>query len=183
MPNVGFWAVAGAGGAAGGPAMELISTAYGTGSSSAITLSSIPQTYKHLQLRMQMFTDSAFIKMNFNGITTSNYANHTLRGASSSVSSDNDTSQAQIWMRYTAGTSDTYTIPTVILDILDYGSTTKNKTARWLAGLPSTADGLHSIVLGSGFLNDTSAISSLTFTSAAGSFRTNTRISLYGVKG
>jgi hypothetical protein len=176
--------LASAGGVSGAPAMEWISTTYGTGSSASIDLTSIPQTYKHLQLRMQMFADNNAAKMTFNNVTTSTYASHRLHNSSSTaLTSDNEPSQAQIWMRYTVGTSDPYVVPTVVCDILDYTSTTKNKTARWLAGRTDTASGTHYVLLGSGFLQSTNAITSIKLDSAVGSFRTNTRISLYGVKG
>lgn len=48
MPNIGFWATAGAGGAAAG-AMELIATQT-VGVTGSVTFSSIPQDFKHIRL-------------------------------------------------------------------------------------------------------------------------------------
>jgi hypothetical protein len=67
-----------------------------------------------------------------------------------------------------------------ILDILDYGSTTKNKTVRLLQGFPGS---LKIIRLISGARYNTAAVTSVTFTAQAGSFTTASRFSLYGIKG
>ena len=57
---------------------DSIASATGTGSSGTITFSSIPQTYKHLQIRgigrLDVVTGGVSTRIRLNGDTTSNYA-------------------------------------------------------------------------------------------------------------
>jgi len=57
---------------------ESIATAIGTGSSGTITFGSIPSTYKHLQIRsiQRVASGNAYIKVQFNNDTNSNYTYH-----------------------------------------------------------------------------------------------------------
>jgi len=76
----------GAGGAGAG-AFESIATLSGSGVST-VTFSSIPSTYKHLQVRM--FGQAAggsggVVRMRFNGDTGTNYTAHYLTGYGSTV--------------------------------------------------------------------------------------------------
>jgi hypothetical protein len=66
-----------------------------------------------------------------------------------------------------------------ITDILDFGSTTKNKTIKSLGGYASTGP---YIMIRSGAYLSTSAVTSITITGAGG-FLAGSRFSLYGIKG
>jgi hypothetical protein len=69
-----------------------------------------------------------------------------------------------------------------ICDILEPFTSNRNKTIRCLHGVPGT--GNPGIFLGSGFRNNTEAITSLTlFPDAGQSFVANSRFSIYGIKG
>ena len=69
----------------------------------------------------------------------------------------------------------------VIMDILDYGNTNKNKTVRALSGAASAAN---QIMLSSDLWANTAAITSLTVTcSGGGYYTTGSRFSLYGIRG
>ncbi|NBR25500.1 MAG: hypothetical protein EBU08_17335, partial [Micrococcales bacterium] len=59
---------------------ESIATATGTGSSGTITFSSIPSTYKSLQLRFNVrsTTFGSSLSLRYNSDSGSNYAQHTL---------------------------------------------------------------------------------------------------------
>ena len=183
MPNIGFWAVAGAGG--GGGDYELISTAYGTGSSNTITFSSIPSTYKHLQLRATIrgtdTTTNLQFKVQFNGSTTSLYSWHDLIGDGSGVSSTSGTSQTFIRLDNLAGASSvTGNHSALILDVLDYTNTTTNKTTRALSG---NANSLNYVRLTSGNWRSTAAVTSLSIAANAAAISTTSRFSLYGIRG
>jgi hypothetical protein len=69
-----------------------------------------------------------------------------------------------------------------IVDILDYTSTSKNKTFRAYTGLDLNNTlgvfGLRS----QGWFATPAAISSLTFTTSVGNFDSNTQFALYGIK-
>jgi hypothetical protein len=80
-----------------------------------------------------------------------------------------------------------------ILDILDYQNTNKYKTTRTLAGINTNGAyfGAARIALASGLWKSTNAVNTVTIYSAQGgygstlgsSFRANTSIALYGIKG
>jgi len=165
---------------------DLISTAYGTGSSGTISFSSIPSNYKHLQIRWTARTTaSASYALTFtiNGVGGSSYAWHQLRGWNSSVSSQAQTSQGNINAGSITGTdSSTGVFSSGIIDFVDAFSTTNNKTSRLLSGNPQTNGNGEQILFQSGLLMDTSAISSISLAVGSGSFTTGSRFSLYGIK-
>lgn len=170
------------GGAGGGAAFELISTAYGTGSSGTITFSSIPQTYKHLQIRIAAANNSGStvtIVPNFNGDTASNYSAHWLAANGSSVSSSGSPSNTiQGIIMIADGSS---AVSPMIMDILDYSDTNKYKTMKSFFGY--TASPYELLRVHSANWRNTAAITSISLVAAAGSYTSNSRFSLYGVKG
>ena len=159
-----------------------IATATGTGSSGTITFSSIAGTYSALQIRVNMVASAtAALYLTFNGDTASNYSMHGLFGTGSAavVNGSSSTSGIETLGQYT-GTITTY--PNVaIMDILDYASTTKNKTVRCFQGFDKNAAG-GEVGLTSGLWRSTSAVTSLSLTLTGGNFTTSTTIALYGVK-
>jgi hypothetical protein len=69
-----------------------------------------------------------------------------------------------------------------VCDILDPFETTKNKTIRALHGVAGS--GSPGVFLGSGFRNNTAAVTSISlFPDSGQSFVTGTRFSIYGLKG
>jgi hypothetical protein len=169
-------------------AFDSIATVTGSGATT-ITFSSIPQTYKHLQVRYMARANTGAavlgaVEITFNGVTGTSYADHRLWGNSSTVSRAGGASQASIQNVSIAGgaiLANTYGVG--IIDIQDYSSTTRNKTVRTLIGVDqNTASTSSQILMLSGLFNSTSAITSMTFTLAAG-FDSNTVYSLYGIKG
>jgi hypothetical protein len=114
---------------------ESISTVtVGAGGSSTITFSSIPSTYQHLQIRaMAQSTTTNQIDMTFNNDTGNNYAGHQLEGTGSAAAAAAGTSRANMFsMVFVPGTSNSP--GGSVIDILDYASANKNKTARALRG-------------------------------------------------
>jgi hypothetical protein len=176
-----------AGVAASTNSYESIATANGTGSSGTITFSSIPGTYKHLQIRGILkntnggaYDDPTY--MRFNGDTGSNYSYHSLYGNGSGANASGAASQTSITAYGTPANNFTNIWGGAIIDILDYANTNKYKTTRWLNGFDSnTSTG--SINLASGNWRSTSAITSISFITAAGNWATNTTLALYGIKG
>lgn len=183
--------IASGGVAAGGAtSYESIATATGTGSSGTITFSSIPSTFKHLQIRGIARDDRALdydiVKMQFNSDTGSNYAYHTLRGNGTAASAGGGASQTYIYASNTSAGGNTLsdTMGVFIVDILDYASTTKYKTTRGLAGMDQnfTSSGIQEIRVESGLWMSTSAITSISLITGAGNFTTATQVALYGIK-
>lgn len=175
---IGFF---GAGGAAG--AYELISTAYGTGSSGTITFSSIPSTYKHLQIRYtaKNSTTGTTILLTANSDSATNYARHFMRGTGSVIQSAASSSVTSITLNNAMASSTTANaFGSGYIDVLDYASTSKNKTIKTLHGDSSDVTFIYSA---SGLWLNTAAISTISLTANTGNFTTTSRFSLYGIKG
>lgn len=155
----------------------------GAGGSATISFTSIPSTYKHLQIRGMSIgtTGSQDVLMYFNGVNTANnYAWHEIRGDGATASARGTANTA---FMYVAANSTDPTYPTAfVIDILDYANTSKNKTARVLSG--GDRNGSGTVSLFSGLALTTSAISSITiYTPGAYSLNQNSSIALYGIKG
>jgi hypothetical protein len=173
----------GAGGAAGG-SYESIQTVTGTGSSLSFT--SIPSTYKHLQIRglTRDGSDSAVVAQFNSDTSTSNYAHHRLYGNGSTVTAEGYPSGtfpfgfAMISLTNGVPAS---TYATVIADIADYASTTKNKTVRSFYGQDQNGSG--QVGLTSSLWLNTAAITSILLRPYSGTFAAGTVFSLYGIKG
>lgn len=167
---------------------SIATTTVGSGGSSSIAFSSIPSTYKHLQIRAITKTDGAgngysIVAYANSDQTTANYYSHYLLGDGSSASAGNYQTTGGVYIIGSttgAGTDSSWFSPFVV-DILDYQSTNKNKTFRYLTG--QDRNGAGSITFGSGFWNSTTAISALTLYVNGGNFVEKTKIALYGIKG
>ena len=152
----------------------------GSSAQSTISFTSIPSTYKHLQIRGIMNTSGGTNPTyGFNSDTGSNYAGHHLWGTGSTPSS-NAQGPSIIYFNYNPSAS----FPsTFVMDILDYASTTKNKTVRILAG-SDTNGGTAEIALWSGlWMNSSTAISSVQLYGNGVNFTQYTSVALYGIKG
>lgn len=186
MPNIGFWATAGAGGGVSNTALELISTYYGSGSESTISFSSIPSTFKHLQLRIVARTSLVGNYYNFdmqlNGDTSTNYAFHQLYGNGSSVGAYGVSSVNRMRAGiFDGSTSTTNSFGVAIIDIPDYANTSKKKSIRSFNG----NTGQPTMNLFSGSWQSTAAISTITIMYNGGNLNpiSGSRFSLYGVQG
>lgn len=162
---------------------ESIATATGTGSSGTITFSTIPSTYKHLQVRwMATASTGGAIYVNFNGDTGSNYSAHNINGNGSVVGAQAQSAVNNPLIIRNGGittTGDTMTVG--VFDLLDYAETTKNKTWRNLGGYDANGSGL--IELASGARYNTAAVASISFIHNGGNFTTDSQFALYGIKG
>ena len=179
---LGILALAGAGG--GGGAFDLLETT--TTSATSITytgLDTLAAGYKNLQIRMvaRSNVSNPDVVMQFNG-ASSNYSEHYLHyfQGNSAPTSEGYSSTAGIgqdgglWR--IAGTnraSSTY--QAAVIDIADFASAQKNKTAKILSGIGGFA-----IMLISGARSNTDAITSITIKTQGGSNFQNSRFSLYG---
>jgi hypothetical protein len=184
---LGILAVAGS---APAGAYELISTQVIGGEAVSVTFSSIPQTYKHLQVRgvvrLGGFNASAGFNMRLNNDSTSNYWHHRLRGAGSGVVSDQAGSlQTRIsFFNAPAANAASGIYSCFVIDILDYASTSKTTTVRYF-GRPTIGTSTAAVSLISGLYNSTAAISSMTFGNFIddGNIVSGSRFSIYGIKG
>lgn len=156
---------------------ESIATANGTGSSGTITFSSIPSTFKHLQVRFIANSGSGTnVNMRFNSDSGTNYTYHSLDGDGATAAASGAITRTSTFCGYM--TASQYGVS--VTDILDYGSTTKNKTVRTFHG--SDANGSGSVMVRSGVWLNTNAITTIEIIAAAGNFTTASTFALYGIK-
>jgi hypothetical protein len=157
-----------------------------------VTFSSIPQGYKHLQLRIlsrtDVPTDGWDLAVRFNNDSGQNYTFHRLIGNGGSAVADSTVSSSRFTVSY-AGTGSSIAsniFGTGIVDIHDYTSTTKNKTVRMFSGANWNAStNVQYITLSSALWVNTSAINRIdVLVNFSGSnFVSGTSIALYGIKG
>ena len=162
-------------------AYESIAT-FNPTSGTTVTFSSIPSTYKNLQLRYTFKATGAggILKLGFNGDTGTNYSRHVLYGDGSAVVADGSSSVTSIYVSPNTGGSSTRNAVGII-DVHDYASTTKNKTARIFTGLDTNGAG--TVDLWSGSWMNTAAVTSLEIVGLSITFAAGTTFSLYGIKG
>jgi hypothetical protein len=181
---LGIFATAGAGGDAAVLAYELISTQILASHNANVTFSSIPTDYKHLQLRLSLRTTSGTsvrtLGMRFNGSTTM-YRSHRLRTDGGGVYAENSEDS---YIRFQgAGSTFGGMWSGHIVDILDWQNANKTKTVSILGGI-AQGNGHSAAGLYSGMWNSTSTVTSITFTEPNfDAYHTNSRFSLYGIKG
>ncbi len=159
----------------------------GAGGSSTITFSSIPSTYKHLQIRGIARTNRTQVqdalRVRFNSDSGSNYAHHYLLGDGSSASAGANTSITGILIDGIVGdTGGSNAYGGLVMDILDYSNTNKYKTLRSLSGREDNTQG--AIWFESGLWQNSNAVSTVTIIPNGGTlFNQYSQFALYGVKG
>lgn len=160
---------------------SIMTTTVGAGGTSTITFSSIPSTYKHLQIRYINTTSTVNqnLYITFNSDTGSNYSWHRLFGDGSSAIADAGSTTTYMQIGRSGGNSTSFAGG--VMDVLDYSTTSKYKTARSLYGTDQNGSGL--IFLASGLWQNTAAVSTITFTPASGNFAQYSSFALYGIKG
>lgn len=172
------------GGAAAG-AYELISTTVLGSAQTSVTfdVSTYGSTYKHLQIRFAARNTGAFgdishrIKLN---ASTSGYADHALEGNGSSVSSQANSSQSFGRIgRLPAANQSANIFGSGVIDLLDFASTSKNKTLRSFAG----SAGYNYVSLYSSLWALTSAVTSIELFGEVSQYIAGSRFSIYGLKG
>ena len=159
----------------------------GAGGSSSISFTSIPSTYKHLQIRgieravNNVSGDDPYLRVNSDSGNT--YSWHRLTGSGAAASSYGAGTQPQI--RYAYNTADgsysANTFSAFVIDILDYADTNKYKTLRSLAGSDNNGSGYINLI--SGLWQSTSAITRIDLYPYSGNWNQYSSFALYGVKG
>lgn len=174
---------------------SIATTTVGAGGTSTITFSSIPSTYKHLQIRFISRTNRALtldqVKVNFNSDTGANYySNHYLLGDGGSATAGVDATTTYATIYRVPGDNATASVfGAHVLDILDYTSTNKNKTLRTLGGFDT--NGVVSGYPGEMWFESAlwkpstiAAITSIDIAPISGTaFKQYSSFALYGIKG
>ncbi len=159
----------------------------GSGGSSAATFSSIPSTFKHLQVRLFAKSNRAdqneAIGIQFNSDTGNNYGSHGLWGdGSSTAAAQLNYPASAISLPWVAGNSNGSSVFGVsVIDIFDYTNTNKYTTVRGLNGYDNNGNG--QAALGSGLWSNTAAVTTVTVKPFYGSlWNQYSQIALYGIK-
>jgi hypothetical protein len=155
----------------------------GSGGQATASFTSIPGTYKHLQIRMFANSSGADnANVTFNSDTGNNYTRHRLAGNGSTATSSGGTSLPGWYIFSTAGfpSGSGYFGPSVV-DILDYTNTNKYTTGRAASGQVNTANG--GVEITSGLWLNTAAITRIDITAFGGSWAQYSSFALYGIKG
>jgi len=144
----------------------------------SITLSNIPSTYTHLQVRfltLNSATGATFFRLN--GDTAGNYSNHYLYGNGSTAVSAGTANSTQLYIA-NHGTS----IPTIgIIDILDYKNTNKYKTTRTISGNETNSGNNTASAIWSGNWRNTNAVTTFEIYPSGANFTQFTTVALYGI--
>jgi hypothetical protein len=180
-----------------GKDFDSIATTTLSTTASSITFSSIPATYKHLQIRLFGQTnratyggDNFYMRVGASTVDSgSNYAWHMVYGDGTGTGAGAGSSATYInvlnggCLGTTAGGS----FGGVVVDLLDYANTSKYKTTRALGGTDdngASAGGFgRAVGLNSGLWQSTSAIGIISLYPMNGTnFNAYTSAALYGIK-
>jgi hypothetical protein len=149
----------------------------------SLVLSNIPQTFTHLQLRFwgrsnNNATNASVMFCLPNNDFSALYSAHALSGDGSSATAANTLSGQ--WGGYsTAGSTATASVfGAIVIDILDYRDTNKNRVMRSIGGYDSNGSGRVSLT--SQLFRSTTAITSLGIYTE-GNMAVGTRVDLYGI--
>ena len=174
----------GAGGAGG--SFESIATQVLSSSTTTVTFSSIPSTYKHLQLRVNFLTsgiDNAVNTFLNNDSTNGHYACHAITNNNTTpyawaISSTNNWSIGYAW-----GTNPSPYPNVFIMDVIDYANSSKYKTGKIMWGTDSNYGAAHAeISFASGLWLSTAAINQISFNSGI-TYLSGSTFALYGING
>jgi hypothetical protein len=168
---------------------ESIATTTLATATATITFSSIPATYKHLQIRAiarntAAGTASDYILLKLNSDTGANYAWHGIGGdgtAAGFVASVNRSNLpiGTVWQTSALASS----FSAIVCDILDYSNTNKFKTTRTLGGGSTNNVSYEEINFFSGLWRDSVAINRIDLSSSGGNFAQYSTFALYGIRG
>lgn len=164
------WATPSAGG--------ITSIASGSFSGGSVVLSSIPATYKHLQLVIRNYrpaTDATNLAIRFNGDSTANRYEY---GTANTTDNNFERTEIQMQVAQDNGASNNLTQ----INVFDYANTTTWKLFDSIAlGNNATNSANIDLTRNWGAYNQTGAINSITLFPASGNFTSGDYI-LYGVQ-
>ena len=171
-----------------GDFVALATATVDSGGSASITFSNIPQNFKHLQLRGIASTNQASpqdIYATLNSDSGSNYSYHQLIGNGGATYAGATTSTNHILVAGN-GSAITGYYSSFVMDLLNYSSSSKNKTARSLLGFDTNYTGganwnKMTVGMASSLWMSTSPVNSLTITLGSGDFAQYSQLELYGV--
>ena len=184
MLNVISGLLSGGAAPAAATSYESIATFSGTGSSGVIDFTSIPSTFKHLQIRvLANGTDITRIRVGSSNTidTAANYSRHALSGDGASASAYGVANDTLGTFLDTPSYSNIYGV--AVCDILDYADANKYKTIRTFSGRDTNTNNDGIVQLSSTNWRSTNAINCIRIFMPSGNYATGSRFALYGIKG
>jgi len=165
---------------------ESIATTTLSSTQTTIAFTSIPATFKHLQVRGIARGTYSSTNLNlciqFNSDTTNSYTYHQLLGDGSSATASGGVVQAFGFAGRIAQASATASaFGGSVIDVLDYANTNKYKTIRALGGYDANGNG-YSTLMSSVYIK-TDAVTSIQIFGNLGDLVQYSSFALYGIKG
>ena len=164
-------------------AFESIATYTASGTISTLSFTSIPQTYRHLQIRVtnKGTATSAGVNMQFNGDTAANYNRHLLDNyPGNAVRTLSDLAAASI---NSVAWSYNIAYPGIaVIDIYDYADANKFTSVLTMTGADNNNTTASNFQQNSGYWANTAAVTSITLFNAA-AIASGSTFALYGIKG
>jgi hypothetical protein len=164
----------------------------GAGGATYVEFASIPQTYKHLQIRGTTRATAGTLnyedvsQLNFNDVFSAQYADsYNYATGTGAIGIDAEANRSFIRSFDTPRNGSAANVFGFgITDIIDYASTTKLKSVQWTSGaaLPG-AQGRGAYIGGTGLYRSTNAITKIRITAYNTAFAQYSQFALYGIKG
>jgi hypothetical protein len=158
-------------------------------SQSTVTFSSIPSTYKHLQIRYlardtTSTVDANSVLVRFNGDSASNYNRHYFYSDGTTLTAGYVAQTNIDGGVLVGGGLAANSFGAGVIEILDANDTNKFTTIRTISNCESNYGGNKNyVMLQSGLWRDVSAINSITVTTNGTAFAQYSQIALYGIMG
>jgi hypothetical protein len=167
--------------------VSIATTTVGSGGTSSISFTGIPSVYKHLQIRGILRSTAADVtdmpRLVINSDTTAaNYRAHGIQVNGGSIYPTDISGDPYLrFGRIAAANNASAMFAPVVLDLLDYQNTNKNKVIRVLNG-NNVNDNDGWLTYFSGLWMSTSAVTTLTITTSA-NIAQYSQLALYGIQG
>jgi hypothetical protein len=163
----------------------------GSGGQATVDFTSIPNTYKHLQIRVLCRSETAFtndgilMRVGTGGTldTTSTLWGHFLKGDGASATAGSRSSTNIEMIQSSGATSTAGVFGVAVIDLLDYQNTNKNKTFRSLTGVDQNGSTGEIRLMSGSYGANTNAIDTIRFYSAFANISQYSSFALYGIKG
>jgi hypothetical protein len=161
-----------------------------TGGESSLVLSSIPSTYKHLQVRSYLGDTYSVVSpggcgmsgFTYNADTANNYATNRVYGNGAGCYTTGNASQPNASNMAAVTWGNQSIFASSVTDIYDYANTNKFKSSKCLGGSDSTtASSNWQINFASAIWLSTNAINSISVNAAISGFRAGSTMDLYGI--
>lgn len=156
-----------------------IATATSAGTATTYTFSSIPQDFKHLEIRARVLQSggTGYSNITFNGDTGANYS-FNRSGQTNAAIASNSVTNTSIPTAYSV---DPTTYPSyAVIRILNFRDTSRYKNLLIKTGVAAGSQAASMAQYSTGQWRNTAAVTSITITTDGSSWAANSQFALYG---